>query len=181
MFGLAFLVVCGLYAWLAFFVAKHVGKGTGRKLAKYIALAVFALIPTWDLIPGQLYHEQLCKTEGGVKVFKTIEIDRAYFLPSGQPDEKKIREQLLDWVGEPDRDFSTLFHITKNQDLLVVKHTGERLGTATDFWYYGGWFQVSLLHLGGSTICPQYPNFSVSSSLLRGVVRPQADTQLGGQ
>jgi len=181
MFGLAFLVACGLYVWLAIFVAKRVGKGTGSKLAKYVTIAVFALIPTWDILPGQLYHQHLCKTEGGVKVFKTIEVDKAYFLPDGLPDETKIREQLLDRTGEPDRAFSTLFHIAKYQTVLIDKRTGERLGTATDFWHYGGWFQASLLHLGGSTICPQYPNFSVSSSLLREVVRPQNDMHLGEQ
>lgn len=176
MFGLAFLVACGLYAWLALFVAKQVGKGTGSKLAKYVAIAVFALLPTWDLIPGRLYHEHLCKTEGGVKVFKTIEVERAYFLPDGRPDEKRLQERV-DWVGEPDRTFSTLFHITKNQDLLVDKRTGEQLGTATDFWYKGGWFKRIILPDALSTICPQYPNYSVSSSLLREVVRPETNTQ----
>lgn len=182
MFGVAFLVVCGLYIWLALFVAKRVGASTDSRLAKYVTIAVFALIPTWDLIPGKLYHEHLCKTEGGVKVFKTVEIDRTYFLPNGQADEKKIREQLLGYlVGEPNRTFSTLFHITKDEAFLVDKRTGERLGTLTNFWYYGGWFQASLLHLGGSTICPRDSNHDVYSDLLRAVVRPQADTKLGGQ
>ena len=182
MFGVAFLVACGLYIALALFVAKRVGKAWDSKLARYATIAMFVLLPTWDLIPGQLYHDHLCKTEGGIKVFKTIEIDRAYFLPNGQPDEKKIREQLLDRVvAEPDRTFSTLFHITKDQTFLVDKQTGERLGTTTDFWYYGGWFQASLLHLGSTTICPQDPNHDVYSDSLRDVVRPRVDTQLGGQ
>jgi hypothetical protein len=180
MFGLAFLVACGLYVWMALFVAKQVGKGTGSRLSKYSTLVAFALLPTWDLIPGQLYHEHLCKTEGGVKVFKTIEVEKAYFLPDGRLDEKKLEERV-DWVEKPDRTFSMLFHITKNQDLLIDKRTSEQLGTATDFWYYGGWFQASFLHLGGSTICPQYPNYGVSSSLLREVVRPRPDMNLGGQ
>lgn len=181
MLGLSVLLGIALFIVLALFVAAQVKKRTNSTFAKYAVLVVFALIPTWDLIPGQLYHAHLCETEGGVKVFKTIEIDRAYFLPNGQPDEKKIREQLLDWVGEPDRTFSTLFHITKNQDLLVDKHTGERLGIATDFWYYGGWLKKKLLPEGASTICPQYPNFSVSSSLLGEIVRPQTGAHLGGQ
>ncbi len=178
MFGLAFLVACGLYAWLALFVAKQVGKGMGSRLARYSTVVAFALLPTWDLIPGQLYHEHLCKTEGGVKVFKTIEVEKAYFLSDGRPDEKGLQERV-DWVGEPDRTFSTLFHITKNQVFLVDKRTGDRLGTATDFWYYGGWFQASFLHLGGSTICPQHPKFGFYGSLLQEVVRSQTDTNLG--
>lgn len=181
MFGLAVLVALGLYIYLAKIIVQIVGKRTESKLGKYATIAVFVLIPTWDIIPGQLYHQHLCKTEGGVKVFKTIEIDEAYFLPNGQPDEKKIREQLLDRVvGEPDRTFSTLFHITKDQTFLVDKQTGARLGSATDFWYYGSWIKKKILPEASSTICPQYPNFSVSSSLLQEVVRPRADTQLGG-
>lgn len=177
MFGLAFLVACGLYVWLALVVARRVGKGTGSKLAKYATIVVFVLIPTWDILPGQLYHAHLCKTEGGIQVFKTIEIPKAYFLPNGQPDDNKIDHDLLVWSGEPDRTFSKLFHITKNQDLLLNKRTQERLGTATDFWYKGGWLKKTILPDALSTNCPEYPNFTISSSLLRAVVRSETNRQ----
>ena len=182
MLGLSVLLGIALFIVLALFVAAQVKKRTNSTFAKYAVLVVFALIPTWDLVPGQLYHQHLCQTEGGVRVFKTIEVEKEYFLPNGQPDEKKIREQLLDHVvGEPDRAFSRLFHITRDQTFLVDKQTRERLGTAIDFWYYGGWFMASLLPLGSSTMCPQDPKFGFSGSLLREVVRPQADAHLGGR
>jgi hypothetical protein len=176
MFGLSILVVLVMYVYLAKVAVKFVGRHTTSKLARYGAVALFVLIPTWDILPGQLYHEYLCKTEGGIQVFKTIEIPTTYFLPNGQPDDNKIRDLLLDRVGEPDRNFSKLFHITKYQTVLVDKRTKERLGTATDFWYKGGWLKKTILPDALSTICPEYPNFTVSSSLLREVVRPERNT-----
>jgi len=177
MYGFAVLVVCGLYVVLALFVTKRVGRTTESKFARHGIMVIFGLIPLWDILPGQLYHQYLCKTEGGVKVFKTIEIPGTYFLPNGQPDEKKIHEDFVDWEGEPNRAFSRLFHMTKNQDVLLDKHTREPLGTATDFWYYGGWLKVMVLPGALSTICPQYPHFTVSNSLLREVVRSHTTTQ----
>jgi hypothetical protein len=177
MYGFAVLVVCGLYVGLALFGTRRVWRTTESKLARYGIMVICGLIPVWDILPGQLYHRYLCKTQGGVKVLKTIEIPATYFLSNGQPDEKKIHEDFVDWEGEPDRAFSRLFHMTKNQDSLVDKHTRERLGTATDFWHYGGWLKVMVLPDALSTICPEYPHFSVSNSLLREVVRPQTTAQ----
>lgn len=178
MFGLAFLVVCGLYGWLALFAAKQVGKGTGSRVAKYVTIAVFALIPTWDILPGQLYHEHLCKTEGGVKVFKTIEVDKAYFLPDGRPDEKTLQE-LVDWHYTLDRGYSATFHITKTEGTLSDKETGDRLGTAIGFLHYGGWIEASILRLGAYTQCPQYPSGSAISILWHEVIQPVSDVREG--
>jgi hypothetical protein len=180
MFGLAFLVACGLYAWLAFFVAKQVGKGTGSQLAKYITLVVVVLLPTWDILPGQLYHQHLCKTEGGVKVFKTIEVEKAYFLPDGRPDEKRIQE-IVDWRYTLDRGYSTTFHITRTEGTLGDKKTGDRLGAATGFLHYGGWIEASILRLGAYAQCPQYPKGSEISILWREVIRPVSDAHERGK
>lgn len=180
MFGLAFLVVCGLYVGLALFVARRVGNSTKSRFAKYVTIAAFALIPTWDLIPGQLYHTHLCKTEGGVKVFKIIEVEKTYFLPDGRPDEKKLQERV-DWHYTLDRSYSTTFHITKTEGTLSDKKTSDRLGTATGFLHYGGWIEASILRLGAYAQCPQYPNGSEISTLWREVIRPISDAQAGGQ
>lgn len=140
MFGLAFLIVCGLYVTLALFVAKRIGRHRNKTIAKLVTLVVFTLIPTWDIIPGQLYHAYLCKTHGGVKVLKTIEMEKIYFLPDGQPDEKKLLE-VLDWQTTVDRSYSKIFHIARYQATLFYRKDRSHLGTVTDFWYYGGWFK----------------------------------------
>lgn len=179
---MGFFVLLGLIAYvvLAKFIVKTIGKYSESRAAKYGAIAVFVLIPTWDIVPGHLYHEYLCNAEGGVKVFKIVEVDKTYFLADGRPDEEKLRS-LLDWQTRTDRAFSKMFHVTKNQGTIVDKHTGDHLGTATDFWYYGGWVNATIFgHLSSST-CPQYPHHSVSSSLWQQVIRQKPDSQKGGQ
>lgn len=180
MVGLIILVLCGLYVGLALFVAKQVGKGSSSKFVKYTTIAVFVLIPTWDVIPGQLYHGHLCETEGGIKVFKTLEVDRTYFLPDGQPDEEKLRELIEEQVIT-DRDFSKILHITKDQISLFDRQAGVPIGTAVDFWYYGGWFMKMILPDASSRICPGYPHHTMPSSLWRKVVRSQSDVNSGGR
>jgi len=179
---MGFFVLLGFvaYAVVAMIIVKAIGKHTGSNVAKYAAIAVFVLIPTWDILPGHLYHEYLCKAEGGVRVIKTVEVDRVYFLADGRPDEENLRN-LFDWRTTTDRAFSEVFHITENQGSIVDRQTGDLLGTATDFWYYGGWINATIFgHLSSST-CPQYPHHSVSGSLWQQVVRPKPDSQRGGQ
>jgi len=72
--GFAVLLALIAYFFLARAVAKAVAKRTGSKKAKYAAIAVFVLIPTWDIIPGWLYFEYLCQKEGGQKIYKTVEL-----------------------------------------------------------------------------------------------------------
>lgn len=179
---MGFFVLLGLIAYvvLAKFIVRAIGKYSESKAAKYVAIMAFVLIPTWDIIPGYLYHEHLCKAEGGVKVFKSVEVDKTYFLADGRPDEEKLRN-LFNWQTTTDRAFSEVFHITKNQGAIVNKQTGERLGAATDFWYYGGWINATLFGYLSSSTCPQYPHHSVSSSLWQQVVRPKSDSQREGE
>src|SRR5215217_7496961 len=101
------LVVCALYIWLALFVARRIGRHRNTVLMKVLTLLMFALIPTWDILPGQLYFHYLCETEAGVKVFKTVEMDRSYFNSDGNPDEKKLAERYAQ-PDKFDRKFSSL-------------------------------------------------------------------------
>jgi hypothetical protein len=94
MFGLVVLLALGLYVYLAKVAVRFVGKRTQNKLAKYATIAVFVLIPTWDIIPGWLYFNHLCK-EAGVKVLKTVEVDKSYFLPNGEPNQERLKEVYL--------------------------------------------------------------------------------------
>ncbi|MBS0182662.1 MAG: hypothetical protein JSS39_09690 [Nitrospira sp.] len=180
MFGLAVLVALGLYIYLAKMAAQFIRKRTDSKLATYATVAIFVLIPTWDIIPGRLYHRHVCETEGGVKISKTVEVDSTYFLPNGRPDEKKLLERF-EWHTTTDRAFSKVFHITKHQGVLLDKENGEPLGMATDFWYYGGWLHTTILIEAPADSCPQYPHHTVSGDLWRQVIRPKIDTQLGGK
>src|SRR5919107_1151065 len=175
MFGLAVLVALGIYVYLAKVAVKHIGKYTDSKLARYVTIAVFVLIPTWDIIPGKLYHEHVCKTEGGIKVYKTVEVEKDFFTGGGLLDEKQLPERF-DRLKTMDRSFSNIFNITKHQLPIVDKKSGGRLGTATQFSYFGGWLHTTILRGTPPDPCPQF-NRDIYASLWREVVRPKTDKQ----
>lgn len=82
MIGLSILLAVVVYVWLARFITKHIA----NRAAKYAVIAVFVLIPTWDVIPGKLYFNHLCENEAGLKIFKVVEgVEgfRVYPLASG--------------------------------------------------------------------------------------------------
>lgn len=172
--GLAFLIVCGLYVYLAKVATQFILRRTESTLAQYATIAVFVLIPTWDIIPGRLYHQHVCETQGGVRAYKTVEVDQAYFLPDGRLDEKKLLERF-DMQLTMDRTFSRTFHIRKHGGVLIDKQNGEHLGTATDFWYYGGWLYTTILIEGSEYTCPQFDR-DIYTNLWRQVIRPKTRT-----
>ncbi len=69
MIGLSILLAVIAYIWLAGFVARRIQNRT----AKYVVIALFVLIPTWDVIPGKIYFKQLCEEEAGLKIYKVVE------------------------------------------------------------------------------------------------------------
>ena len=155
-----------------------IAKAVTGKLAKTLILTVFVLIPTWDIIPGQLYFNHLCEKEAGIKVFRTVEMEKEYFLPNGQPDEKKLagrysRDFRLD------KDFSPLFHIAKRESVIQNVQTGDVLGTATDFSYRGGWLTAFVLPEGPGTSCSAYPNLSLHSAIRHKVIKQKSASTQG--
>lgn len=82
MIGLTVLLVLIFYIWAGYETVKRLR----TKKAKFIAAAVYALIPTWDVIPGKLYFNDLCENEAGLKIYKVaegVEGYRAYPNASG--------------------------------------------------------------------------------------------------
>lgn len=157
MFGLAVLVVLGVYAYVAKAVAQFVGKRTESKLAKYATIAVFVLIPTWDIIPAQIYFSHLCEKEGGIKVFKTAEVDKSYFTPNGQPDEKKLSmSSRFTIVRKDNREYSPIFHVAKFESILHDKQVNEVLAVDVHLVHYGGWLNAYLFPQGPPAKCAGY-------------------------
>lgn len=80
---LAYFFTVGIFIWLAIKAREK----SGRRIAKYIAIAL-VLIPTWDIpIDGYLFH-QLCKKEGGIFVYQKVGLSKNYYLTSGKSTEK---------------------------------------------------------------------------------------------
>lgn len=87
--GLALLLVFLGYYGVAHVVSRAIGKRTGSQRARYVAIAVFWLIPTWDILPGWLYFSRICEQEGGQKIFKRVELPDEYFFKPGELDQSR--------------------------------------------------------------------------------------------
>lgn len=152
---MGFFVLLGLivYVVLAKFIVRAIGKYSESKAAKYIVIAAFVLIPTWDIIPGYLYFHHLCGRETGIKVLKTVEVEQSYFKATGDPDEDKLSQNFSRSM-KVDRNFSDFFHIMKIESSIQDKRNGEVLGTASDLTYYGGWVWANLFPQSPVAVCP---------------------------
>jgi len=175
---MGFAILLGLiaYFFLARAVARAVEKKTRSKKAKYITIAIFVLIPTWDIIPGWLYFTYMCKSEAGIKIYKTVEVDETKFLANGEPDEQELKDRFSGPMKFDDG-FSRLFHITKSEGFVQDKQNGETLGAAVKFAYYGGWISAFLFPEGPPTVCPGITTYS---NLWREVIKPKQGIKEGG-
>lgn len=144
---IALMVFTALLVYLG--IAWVVIKRLPSKKAKWITVAVFILIPTWDEILGRIYFKHLCETEGGVRVYKTVELPAEYW--DGQGRAKFIDEKaggfLLGKEYPPEyktEAYSIFFHIDNAGYKRVDKQSGQVLGEVTDFRYWGGWMRRNL-------------------------------------
>ncbi len=142
MFGLLILGALILYIVFAIWIVKR----QKTKRAKWIAIAILVLIPTWDQLIGRVYFYTLCTTQGGVKVYSTVELPSEFFDEGGVAKFKPSKEKgvLSELMGkytvtlEGDT-ISKLLRMEK--DTFVVKDStrNQILGSDTSFLYFGGW------------------------------------------
>lgn len=190
MIALSLLIGLLLYILFAWFAVRVVGwlanvlavTATTKRILQIICVAIFVLIPTWDIIPGRLYFQHLCEREAGIKVLRIVEIEKAYFRSDGQPDREKLAGRYVGHL-KANKDFSRLFHISKFEEAIEDKQTGEVLGTATSFSYFGGWVNAFLFPHGPPNNCPAGENgtgLSVYAVLWREVMKPKSVFSEGG-
>lgn len=153
---IALMILAALIVYVA--VAWLVIKRLPNKKAKWIAVAVFILIPTWDEILGRIYFKSLCETESGVKVYKLVELPGEYWFPDGKPKFIKANgdpdeAMLSDRVGfsnEFQEKYSTYFRIKRDARVVSERSTGQVLGEYVRFIYFGGWLMNhTSVHVGG--------------------------------
>ncbi len=75
------LIVLGLFL---LYVAVAMGltvRARGRW--KLLVMAVFILIPTWDIIPGKIALAHYCEREGGIKVYRSVEGVEGFLIRGG--------------------------------------------------------------------------------------------------
>lgn len=78
MIALMLLAALVVYVGIAWLVVMRLP----NKKPKWIAITIFILIPTWDVILGRLYFYSLCITEGGQNIYKVVEISKEYYSPN---------------------------------------------------------------------------------------------------
>jgi len=170
------------YYFVARTVSRTIEKGTGRPWARYLAIAIFWLIPTWDILPGWMYFSHVCEQEGGQKILKTVELPDEYFFKPGEivdTQESQLGHAYIAKGGElklarvrqlfadPSRQehVSQLLHVDRYTTVLQDKQTSEILATATTVEFYGGWAQNLISEHSPSALCPD-DNFKIQGNSL---------------
>ncbi|MHB9119734.1 MAG: hypothetical protein ACYC2R_15905 [Burkholderiales bacterium] len=168
MIGLSILLAVVAYVWLARFAIRRIK----NRAAKYTVIAIFILVPTWDIIPGKLYFNHLCENEAGVKVYKAVELPAEYWDEKGRPkffneqgylDHKILADKLDGFGGHVER-YSSVFAIDKDISPVKEKSSQEVLAEVTTFLYWGGWVNRKFSPHNTAASCEfmDAPNFSRS-------------------
>ncbi len=143
-------------------IAWAILKRLPNKKAKWIAAAVFVLIPTWDEITGRIYFQYLCEAEGGSKIYKTVELPKEYFNQQGKADLKLSKKQgafleIADRyvTSHSGQTVSKTFRIDKTTITVKDTVTNAVLASNTYFLHFGGWVINNTGAQVRGTSCPQ--------------------------
>lgn len=167
MMALAWLLAMFVYLLIAFFVTRGVarlaarrGKLTGR-VAAFLSIAVFVLIPTGDELLGLVVYHQLCETEAKLEVYGKMALPREFYSENGQPlfvsgsDSIDGFSRMPNDRGVEDRTdlYRYIFReytgtqinvpvlIEKDRSCLSRKDNGQALMCETTFYWRGGWWK----------------------------------------
>jgi len=125
---LVYILIVGVFIWLAVKAKEK----SGRRIAKYIAIAL-VLIPTWDIPIDKYRFSQLCKKEGGIFVYQKVGLSKNYYLTPGNLTEKTF-------IREGGRSLRTV-PATGNELNIKMLEGRYNVENSTDF-DYAGWGKV---------------------------------------
>lgn len=175
MIGLSILLALVAYMGIAWAIVKRLS----NKKARYVVIGIFVLIPTWDIVPGWVYLKYLCQTEGGIKIYKSVEnvegfrdtttlgiVDDGlkkygykfiegknarYSLGSdGKVTKLDFDKPLSRYVIKGDESYKSLpLTLFKQERIILDEHTGEILATMKHLGSYGGWLKKTMSPLLG--------------------------------
>lgn len=75
MIGISIIVLIVLYLFVSFKGVEYIYDKSQKRRYAILATLFFILLPTWDVIIGKIYFDHLCKTEGGLKVYESVQAD----------------------------------------------------------------------------------------------------------
>lgn len=97
--GLILFIVIVDYILLAIFTVKKTYERTKKKLYKNLMLALFVLIPTWDIVIGYPIYKYLCYTNAGVHVYKTVENVEGFYVGEKTEQFKQLFPYIMPYDG----------------------------------------------------------------------------------
>jgi hypothetical protein len=145
---------------IAFWVGRKV---INRSLPSKITggLAVFLIIlvlPVSDEIAGRIYFNYLCKTEAGVKVYRTIELPAEYWDEDGKP--LFYNEDNGNFTLPPEKFYKVKskkavrqFGVQERRTFILDIHTQEIIGEKPWFLYWGGYIRKNFTPHNNANSC----------------------------
>ena len=167
MIGVFVLLVSAIYVWVAYVITKRM---PSRK-AKYVVVAAFVLIPVWDVVPEWFYLQYLCRTEGGMKIHKTVDgvegfrdtvslgivnsalLKHGYKYVEGKNKTRYYRDSAGNVVKEGIENYLSRYELTSQMNVelpltlymnewrIIDRKTNETLATMKNFTSAGGWIK----------------------------------------
>lgn len=178
MIAISLILAFAMYVWIAVKTTRWLASLPSTSSAKWFVMissaAVFILLPIWDEIAGRIYFRHLCESEGGIKVYKTIELGSAYWNPDGTPKfiigrllvDRKLLADKLGFERNTQDESQSFFRIRTSKEIVRIRETDDVLGSYSHFIHYGGWVRNhSGLHVTGK-ICPSEDRASLASLII---------------
>ena len=146
---------------------KTSNEKSNRKLFWMIGTVAITLILFGDVIVGRIYFYSLCNTQGGQKIYKTVELPAEYWNEDGSPiflnkKGNKIKsglDEIYSFRSIKIKDVPLYPQIMGYKKIISIKQSNEVLGTYTKFYYFGGWLVNSQpFHVSGRH-CPIEPSY----------------------
>lgn len=156
---LVILIWLPIAIWIAIKLTKHLKARNARIAAAIGIFAALFVVPFADEIAGRLYFSHLCATEAGVKVYQTVELPKEHWDEAGRARFYVNFDLLLGKtysVKYKPGTYSSFFHIDNAGYVYVNKLSGQVLGEAVDFGYWGGWMRRNLSAHNTATGCINY-------------------------
>lgn len=92
--GLILFIVIVDYILVAIYAVNKTHEKTQIKFYKNVVLAIFMLIPTWDIVIGYPIYQYLCYKDAGVHVYKTAENVEGFYIG----EKAELFEQIFPYV-----------------------------------------------------------------------------------
>ncbi len=140
------------YLIFAFFIMRAVLKKQLTRKRKWqmgLLTAFLLYLPMgWDVILGRAVFYSLCATQGGVHVYKTVELGSEYFDKDGVSLFYDRDQYFTDmslrgyFVGIKDIEISddNFLNISRTEYKIVDNRNNNVLGTYVKYANFGGWF-----------------------------------------